>query len=1223
MGFKQTKSYLRISLFAVKVAIGIFGLISDIIYYYTEDFKITYIKDIMAFFILLSPLIQVLAWGILLSEIKMKIPEPQEDERVKNSKSLFQYICNYLYCLVIYYFTILKSILMLLPYTIFVALLQETKVFPVFLFGYTYLKYQAVLTADLMRNISSYLEFQDEKEANKKNLKQKEKSLQKESSNLQQAQLNNQQILDFHKDQIEVIGKQSNLKQISNNNRISNNQDQLEQKADDNLIQENKNSMNILKKMFQNSKRNQLKTKNFMQTISQTNNSQISQYQKQSGIHQIDNTNNNFESNQNLPLKKLQNLITIQLCNDRFQKNTQIINGQSVAEENYLKNTPNSIKSNYDSTYQLTQQQEESVNKFGFSQIDVTLDANLLPTIDTLLIDKNLQQFILITDIVKAIFGALPMTIVKYLNNNLNNRWKTSSNNIDYFILLSFLISLFTILTHGIQLMGILYNDNIKIYYKTLQYLSNMQKKDLQSTKNLIKKQKNINENDLQMQQRQQLLEDYQENDQLKQNQFFGFGKLFPMMKILKINSQNQIKKLNMLRQQACDEVKCMQYNLSNHTFIAANLQKHMKQSLPKFKNLQKLVIKFNNNYFGEGLEEIVKNFLSSMPFLRNIQLSFYQNLLKQEQIQIIYLSINEWMTNNQNQIISVLFETDLAFLWYPSQIELEENQFLFLDKLQEMIIGYNKNDKIIFSVNIPEKTILDDEAQILSQQIMDWINLQKFQLNCKELSAAGENMIKKALLNNQSIQNHQFSCSKNGVICSKGYRFDAQPNKGYLYIQNENFFFNVIGVNILINKQIKEQWKLYLHTINLNFSQENPQSKYSLCESELQALFHYLSSQNFIKNISINLLNNNLGDNIGSIISQSLIQLPKLETVNINFEGNRLTKIGFKDFINVFTKKKKSLKCLELNLNGCQIYQEGAQQLCKYFEMLISKQENQNNRSDIQLQKFVINLTKNRVNQKGIELILDNISKIQSLEYIDLIIKGISLANVHKFDFSSLCYLRELHLTLWYNQFTKDGFSNFVSSFETFPSTIQKLNLDLCHNEIQSQLYPFLNFLNKNNNLLELILNLEGNSNLNFLPNIKEILMDQQRILSLQINLSRCDFDYNSILELKQGLIFLVNLKILCLDFSKNKKFDDDCFLAINFVFSELKTLEEIQYTCQETQITNQSIEAISYQLQTFKKLETFIVDFSNNNIDESMKNLLRQSLVKAKKITNPSLII
>ncbi|KAL4491964.1 hypothetical protein ABPG72_008385 [Tetrahymena utriculariae] len=1214
MGFKQTKSYLRISLFGVKVAIGIFGLTSDIIYYYTEDFKIIYIKEIMAFFILLSPLIQVFAWGILLSEIKMKIPEPQEDERVKNSKSLFQYICNYLYCLTIYYFTIFKSMLMLLPYTIFVALLQETKVFPVFLFGYTYLKYQAVLTADLMRNISSYLEQKDEKELNKKNLTQKENSF---PPNLQQAQLNKQQILDFQKENIEAIGNQSNLKQTNYNNRISINQEQLEKKADDDGVLGNKNSMNILKKMFENSKRNQLKINNQMGT--KTNNTQTSY-----GVNQIDNTNENIESNQNLPLKKLQKIITIQLNNEKLQKNSQIPNGGTVDEENYVKNTPNSIKNGQNFTYQLTEQQEDNINKFGFSQIDVTLDANLLPTIDTLLIDKNLQQFILITDIVKAIFGALPMTIVKYLNNNLNNRWKTSSNSIDYFILLSFLISLLTIITHGIQLMGILYNDNIKIYYKTLQYLSNMQKKEIQQTKNLVRKQKNINENELHNSKRQNLLEDYsQENDQFKQNQFFGFGKLFPMMKILKISSQNQIKKLNMLSQQACDEVRYMQYNLSNHTFIAANLQKHLKQSLPKFKNLQKLVIRFNNNYFGDGLEEIVKIFLSSMPFLRSLQLSYYQNLLKQDQIETVFLSINEWMTNNQSQIISLLFETDLAFLWYPSQIEHEDNQFLFLDKLQEMIVSYNINNKIIFSVNIPEKIILDDEAQILSKQITDWVNLEKFQFNCKELSIVGEKMIKASLLNNQHIQNYQFSSSKNGMICSKGYLIDFNLNQGYLQIQNQNFFFNVLGANMLINKEIKEQWKLYLHTINLNFQQESSQSNHGLSESELQSLFHNISSQKFIQNISINLQNNNLGDNIGGIISQSLIQLPKLESLNVNFEGNRLTKIGFQDFINEFTKKKKNLKSLELNLNGCQIHQEGALLLCQYFQMLISKQENQKNISDVDLQKFVINLTKNRVNQKGIELILDSISKITSLGYIGLVIKGISLESVKKFDFSSLSYLRELHLTLWYNQFTKYGFTNFVSSFETFPSTIQQLHLDLCHNEIQPQFFPFLNFLNKNNNLLELNLNLDGNTNLSYLPNIKEILMDQQRILLLQINLSSCDFDYNSTLQLKQGLIFLVNLKILCLDFSKNKKFDDDCFLAINSVFGELKTLEEIQYTCQETQITNSSIEAISYQLQTFKKLETFIVDFSKNNIDESMKNLLRQSLVKAKKIINPSLII
>lgn len=63
------------------------------------------------------------------------------------------------------------------------------------------------------------------------------------------------------------------------------------------------------------------------------------------------------------------------------------------------------------------------------------------------------------------------------------------------------------------------------------------------------------------------------------------------------------------------------------------------------------------------------------------------------------------------------------------------------------------------------------------------------------------------------------------------------------------------------------------------------------MSECELKSLFNNISNLKFIKNFSINLENNSLEDSIGSVISQSLVELPKLESININFKGNKLTK--------------------------------------------------------------------------------------------------------------------------------------------------------------------------------------------------------------------------------------------------------------------------------------------------------------------------------------------
>lgn len=69
------------------------------------------------------------------------------------------------------------------------------------------------------------------------------------------------------------------------------------------------------------------------------------------------------------------------------------------------------------------------------------------------------------------IFKALPMTVIQFINNGINDSWKNSDGSYNLFIYFSFFTSLFTIIVHGISLIGILYDENIKIFYFTLQFL--------------------------------------------------------------------------------------------------------------------------------------------------------------------------------------------------------------------------------------------------------------------------------------------------------------------------------------------------------------------------------------------------------------------------------------------------------------------------------------------------------------------------------------------------------------------------------------------------------------------------------------------------------------------------------------------------------------------------------------------------------------------------------
>lgn len=70
------------------------------------------------------------------------------------------------------------------------------------------------------------------------------------------------------------------------------------------------------------------------------------------------------------------------------------------------------------------------------------------------------------------------MMVIYYLNNGLNDSWQEEDGSYNLFLITSFLTSLLAVFTHGISLLKILYDDNIKTFYLTLQFLKRFRKKD-------------------------------------------------------------------------------------------------------------------------------------------------------------------------------------------------------------------------------------------------------------------------------------------------------------------------------------------------------------------------------------------------------------------------------------------------------------------------------------------------------------------------------------------------------------------------------------------------------------------------------------------------------------------------------------------------------------------------------------------------------------------------
>lgn len=76
---------------------------------------------------------------------------------MKQSKSFGMFIINYLISFIEYYSKLICVLLKNVPESIAITILQEIKVFPFFLFGYTYFKYQTILSRDLMKNLAPHL----------------------------------------------------------------------------------------------------------------------------------------------------------------------------------------------------------------------------------------------------------------------------------------------------------------------------------------------------------------------------------------------------------------------------------------------------------------------------------------------------------------------------------------------------------------------------------------------------------------------------------------------------------------------------------------------------------------------------------------------------------------------------------------------------------------------------------------------------------------------------------------------------------------------------------------------------------------------------------------------------------------------------------------------------------------------------------------------------------
>ena len=56
----------------------------------------------------------------------------------------------------------------------------------------------------------------------------------------------------------------------------------------------------------------------------------------------------------------------------------------------------------------------------------IALDANLQPSFATFLFEADIDKYLRMTNIIEAIFEALPLCILQYLNNEKMHAWDNS-----------------------------------------------------------------------------------------------------------------------------------------------------------------------------------------------------------------------------------------------------------------------------------------------------------------------------------------------------------------------------------------------------------------------------------------------------------------------------------------------------------------------------------------------------------------------------------------------------------------------------------------------------------------------------------------------------------------------------------------------------------------------------------------------------------------------------
>lgn len=191
--------------------------------------------------------------------------------------------------------------------------------------------------------------------------------------------------------------------------------------------------------------------------------------------------------------------------------------------------------------------------------LDLILDANTQPTFARVVTDKNLSKFIMLEDMMKALFQALPISILQYVTNTAKGYWNDPDGSINWFIMSAFIISVVSVLYNLINLQQILFSENISVFMQTIKYL-NKKMQQQKNKKSIIK--------------------------------WRGLGDLYEMPSTILIDSMKRLEKISQIRNQPAKNIKEIYFQLSsNENYNKEQFINDLIDTMAKITQVEKLVI--------------------------------------------------------------------------------------------------------------------------------------------------------------------------------------------------------------------------------------------------------------------------------------------------------------------------------------------------------------------------------------------------------------------------------------------------------------------------------------------------------------------------------------------------------------------------------------------------------------------------------------------------------